>query len=112
MQPYGDCLRFAKKNGIAEIIDILRIDFQEEMIYTKADVIKEWEKATKSFEKIAEKVSIVRIGLVLSRNGGVLKQTMQPMSFGFGVYFLMVCQFEMCHPAQLVRGEAKGVSGA
>ena len=40
-----------------------------------------------SFKKIAEKVSIVRIGLVLSNRGGVLKQTMQPMSFGFGVYF-------------------------
>ena len=55
--------------------------------YFLSDVIKEWEKATTSFEEIAEKVSIVRIGLVLSRNGGVLKQTMQPMSFGFGVYF-------------------------
>ena len=52
-----------------------------------SDVIKEWERATSSFEKIAEKVSIVRIGLVLSIKGGVLKQTMQPMSFGFGVYF-------------------------
>ena len=32
-------------------------------------------------------MSIVRIGLVLSSKAGVLKQTMQPMSFGFGVYF-------------------------
>ena len=55
--------------------------------YFLSDVIKEWEKATMSFKKIAEKVSIVRIGLVLSNRGGVLKQTMQPMSFGFGVYF-------------------------
>ena len=51
--------------------------------YFLSDVIKEWEKATTSFEEIAEKVSIVRIGLVLSSRGGVLKQTMQPMSFGF-----------------------------
>ena len=55
--------------------------------YFLSDVIKEWEKATTSFEEIAEKVSIVRIGLVLSSSGGVLKQTMQPMSFGLGVYF-------------------------
>jgi uncharacterized protein (TIGR01777 family) len=55
--------------------------------YFLSDVIKEWEKATMSFEKVVEKVSIVRIGLVLSGRGGVLKQTMQPMSFGFGVYF-------------------------
>ena len=55
--------------------------------YFLSDVIKEWEKAATSFEKIVKKVSIVRIGLVLSSKGGVLKQTMQPMSFGFGVYF-------------------------
>tara|TARA_B100000963_G_scaffold353527_1_gene368347 strand:+ start:537 stop:1442 length:906 start_codon:yes stop_codon:yes gene_type:complete len=55
--------------------------------YFLSDVIKQWEEATMSFEKIAKKVSIVRIGLVLSNRGGVLKQTMQPMSFGIGVYF-------------------------
>ena len=55
--------------------------------YFLSDVIKEWEKATMSFKNIAKNVSIVRIGLVLSRDGGVLKQTMQPMCFGFGVYF-------------------------
>ena len=55
--------------------------------YFLSDVIKEWEKAAISFEKVVEKVSIVRIGLVLSSRGGVLKQTMQPMLFGFGVYF-------------------------
>ena len=55
--------------------------------YFLSDVIKEWEKAAISFENIIENVSIVRIGLVLSKNGGVLKQTMLPMTFGFGVYF-------------------------
>ena len=55
--------------------------------YFLSDVIKEWEKATMSFKNITKNVSIVRIGLVLSKDGGVLKQTMQPMSFGFGVYF-------------------------
>ena len=55
--------------------------------YFLSDVIKEWEKATMSFKNITKNVSIVRIGLVLSKDGGVLRQTMQPMSFGFGVYF-------------------------
>tara|TARA_B100001175_G_C19495138_1_gene634807 strand:+ start:571 stop:1476 length:906 start_codon:yes stop_codon:yes gene_type:complete len=55
--------------------------------YFLSDVIKEWENATMSFKNIVKNVSIVRIGLVLSKDGGVLKQTMQPMSFGFGVYF-------------------------
>ena len=55
--------------------------------YFLADVIKEWEQATNSFSDIIKNVSIIRIGLVLSKKGGVLKQTIQPMSFGFGVYF-------------------------
>tara|TARA_Y100000991_G_scaffold95400_1_gene71918 strand:+ start:13 stop:918 length:906 start_codon:yes stop_codon:yes gene_type:complete len=55
--------------------------------YFLADVIKEWEEATTSFNDIINNVSIIRIGLVLSKKGGVLKQTIQPMSFGFGVYF-------------------------
>ena len=55
--------------------------------YFLADVIKEWEQATNSFNDIIKNVSIIRIGLVLSNKGGVLKQTIQPMSFGFGVYF-------------------------
>ena len=55
--------------------------------YFLADVIKEWEQATNSFSEIIKSVSIIRIGLVLSKKGGVLKQTIQPMSFGFGVYF-------------------------
>ena len=55
--------------------------------YFLADVIKEWEQATNSFNDIIKNVSIIRIGLVLSKKGGVLKQTIQPMSFGFGVYF-------------------------
>ena len=60
---------------------------KERSNYFLSDVIKEWEKATLSFKNITKNVSIVRIGLVLSKDGGVLKQTMQPMSFGFGVYF-------------------------
>ena len=55
--------------------------------YFLADVIKEWEQATNSFSEIIKSVSIIRIGLVLSKKGGVLKQTIQPMSFGFGIYF-------------------------
>tara|TARA_Y100000739_G_C20568202_1_gene446402 strand:- start:586 stop:1491 length:906 start_codon:yes stop_codon:yes gene_type:complete len=55
--------------------------------YFLADVIKKWESASTSFNDIIKNVSIIRIGLVLSEKGGVLKQTMQPMMFGFGVYF-------------------------
>ena len=62
-------------------------DEKDRSNYFLSDVIKEWEKATMSFKNIAKNVSIVRIGLVLSKDGGVLKRTMQPMSFGFGVYF-------------------------
>lgn len=55
--------------------------------YFLADVIKQWENASSSFKDIIKNVAIIRIGLVLSNKGGVLKQTMQPMTFGFGVYF-------------------------
>ena len=55
--------------------------------YFLSEVIKEWESAAYSFEKIIKYVSVVRIGLVLSAKGGIFKNTILPMSFGFGVYF-------------------------
>jgi len=55
--------------------------------YFLADVINDWENATNSFDDVIKNISILRIGLVLSKKGGVLKQTILPMSFGLGVYF-------------------------
>jgi NAD dependent epimerase/dehydratase family enzyme len=41
--------------------------------YFLADVIKEWEQATSSFNDIIKNVSIIRIGLVLSKKRGCIK---------------------------------------
>ena len=60
---------------------------KEKSDYFLADVIKKWEDAALEFKPIIKNISVIRIGLVLSKEGGVLKQTIQPMRFGFGVYF-------------------------
>jgi hypothetical protein len=52
-----------------------------------AEVINRWENAAKSFKTIGVDVAIIRIGLVLSLESGVLKETIKPMNFGFGVIF-------------------------
>ncbi len=52
-----------------------------------AEVINSWEAAVNLFKNIGINVSIIRIGLVLSIKGGVLKETLMPMNFGFGIVF-------------------------
>ena len=52
-----------------------------------AEVINSWESAANLFKNIGINVSIIRIGLVLSIKAGVLKQTIMPMNFGFGIVF-------------------------
>lgn len=49
-----------------------------------ADVCKKWEKANKRFESLGIKSSIVRLGLVLSKNEGVLNELSKVVSKGFG----------------------------
>lgn len=46
-----------------------------------ADVCKQWEKAAESFESVADSVSIVRIGLVLAKGEGALKQIELPVKY-------------------------------
>ena len=52
-----------------------------------AEVINSWEVAANLFKNIGINVSIIRIGLVLSIKGVVLKETLMPMNFGFGIVF-------------------------
>lgn len=51
-----------------------------------SDVCQDWENAAQSFksEKIARNVSIVRVGIILSSNSGVLKKMSQPIRLGIG----------------------------
>ena len=78
-------------SGISLYPDSLKIKYNEnESTFDDSflsNVIMKWETAANSFSTIGVKVSIVRIGLVLSKKAGVLKQTIMPMKFGFGIIF-------------------------
>ena len=78
-------------SGISLYPDSLKIKYDEnESTFDDSflsNVIMKWETAANSFSTIGVKVSIVRIGLVLSKKAGVLKQTIMPMKFGFGIIF-------------------------
>ena len=78
-------------SGISLYPDSLKIKYDEnESTFDDSflsNVIMKWETAANSFSTIGVKVSIVRIGLVLSKKAGVLKQTIMPMKFGCGIIF-------------------------
>lgn len=49
-----------------------------------SNLVQEWEKAALSFDKQANKTSIIRIGIVLAKEGGFLKKVTAPMKFFAG----------------------------
>lgn len=51
-----------------------------------SDVCHQWENQAHLFQskKAAKRVSIVRIGIILSKDGGALKKIVQPIRYGFG----------------------------
>lgn len=51
-----------------------------------SSVCRKWEDVTKLFksENIADRISIVRCGIILSKNGGALKQIVKPIKYGIG----------------------------
>ena len=49
------------------------------------DVVKKWEMESRKFEEIGIKTSILRIGVVLSKDGGMLKKLFPLFLFGLGV---------------------------
>ena len=48
------------------------------------DVVRQWEAAAQRFESLEIDVAVVRTGLVLANNGGVLTQITQPIKMGLG----------------------------
>lgn len=50
-------------------------------------VVCQWESAVNSFKDLEIDVAIVRIGLVLSRDGGILSKSILPIQYGFGSFF-------------------------
>ena len=49
-----------------------------------ANVVTEWENSANKFATLGVKVSIIRIGLVLSVNGGVLAKLITPVKYNLG----------------------------
>jgi len=49
-----------------------------------ADLCVQWEAAAQSFTELGIRVCQVRIGLVLDKSGGVLKNMVRPIRFGIG----------------------------
>ncbi|MEO1255431.1 MAG: TIGR01777 family oxidoreductase [Bacteroidota bacterium] len=49
-----------------------------------ADVVEDWEKEADKFTHLGVSVSKVRIGIVLSTEGGALVELMKPIKFGVG----------------------------
>jgi uncharacterized protein (TIGR01777 family) len=50
-------------------------------------VVKNWELAVDGFAKLGIAVSKIRIGLVLSKNGGALQEIVRPIKYGLGSAF-------------------------
>jgi len=50
-------------------------------------VVNEWELAVSSFTDLKIETAIVRIGLVLSKDGGILSKSLLPIKLGFGSFF-------------------------
>ena len=83
--------RLVSASGVSLYPNSLEKEFSENETNSDdsflAEVINRWENAAKSFKTIGVDVAIIRIGLVLSIESGVLKETIKPMNFGFGVIF-------------------------
>ena len=50
-------------------------------------VVSEWELAVNSFNDLKIEIAIVRIGLVLSKDGGILSKSLFPIRLGIGSHF-------------------------
>ena len=48
------------------------------------DVCVEWEEETEQAAKFADRLVILRIGLVLSKDGGALEKMLTPFRYGVG----------------------------
>ncbi len=51
------------------------------------EVVTKWEQAVLEFKTLNIETSLLRIGLVLSKEGGAFPQIAKPIRYGFGAYF-------------------------
>ncbi|MBP2834181.1 TIGR01777 family oxidoreductase [Aquimarina sp. U1-2] len=64
-----------------------REDSPEEDTGFLGKVVKKWEDAVLAFQNIGVQVSLLRIGLVLSNDGGAFPKIAQPIRYGLGAVF-------------------------
>lgn len=62
-------------------------DFSENSQSFLGEVVSEWEAAVDAFTNLGISVAKIRIGLVLSMNGGALPEIAKPVKFGAGAAF-------------------------
>lgn len=62
-------------------------DFETTSDSFLGEVVDKWEVAVDQFYSLGIKVSKIRIGLVLSKDGGALPEIIKPMQFGAGAAF-------------------------
>lgn len=51
------------------------------------DCCQQWETAARQMETLGLRTAIFRIGVVLAKEGGALKEVVKPLRFGLGAYF-------------------------
>ena len=62
-------------------------DFEKKSESFLGQVVDKWEEAVDQFSSLGIKVAKIRIGLVLSKEGGALPEIIKPMRFGAGAAF-------------------------
>ena len=91
-------IKLSNQTGIrtfvsASAIGIYQSDFEKNYTENETEnpqnfiqkTVYNWEKKSLSVRKFIPYTSVLRIGLVLSKNNGYLKETDYPMKFGFGI---------------------------
>jgi len=58
------------------------------------EVVEAWEKAVDSIQSLDLKITIIRIGIVLSKDGGALAEMTKPIKLGLGASLGTGCQWQ------------------
>ncbi|WP_027138852.1 TIGR01777 family oxidoreductase [Gaetbulibacter saemankumensis] len=61
--------------------------YHEDITSFLAEVVHIWEKEVDAFKSLGIKVTKIRVGLVLSNNGGALPELLRPIKYGLGSAF-------------------------
>jgi uncharacterized protein (TIGR01777 family) len=69
------------KNSFETIYDEDSVEFGTGFL---TEVVKQWEREVDLFSELNVNISKIRIGLVLSENGGALSELVKPIKMGFG----------------------------